>query len=161
MSDSKPRCTVLNLASSKLGVLYDSISFSREEKISRSMADTERTFKAFSKAQRWHSFCRVSHISKREKDEIMQVRDAVDVIANWPPAWMGTRGHRLAGEVGVLESAYSNNAAETVIFAEIRVGAERFIGAIFLSDVSRRTRILTLLQANVGRSIEEIGSLEL
>jgi hypothetical protein len=66
----------------------------------------------------------------------------------------------LTGEVGVLTDAYSNNQAENAIFVVIRFRAEKFFGALLFTDCSCRTQILSLLQANAGRSIREIGDLE-
>lgn len=91
----------------------------------------------------------------------MKIRDAKDVIRNWPP--VGTAAGRtevLRGEEGVLVDAYAKKA-ESAIFVVIRRCAKKFIGVIFLSDCSIRTRILSLFQANLGRSLREIGDLEL
>jgi hypothetical protein len=83
-------------------------------------------------------------------------------LRNWPPVWiaMGRERKRIRGEVGVLTEAYSNNQAESAIFIVIRFRAESFIGVLLFSDCSWRTRILSLLQANAGRSMQEIGDLE-
>jgi hypothetical protein len=43
--------------------------------------------------------------------------------------------------------------AESTIFLVVRVCAKKFIGALFPKDCSCRTRILELLQANVGRRL--------
>ena len=92
----------------------------------------------------------------------MKLRHALNLISNWPPVWsaIGRDKGILRGEHGVLDDAYSNNAAESTIFLIIRVCAKRFIGALFLKDCSCRTRVLDLLQANVGRPVREIGDLE-
>jgi hypothetical protein len=84
------------------------------------------------------------------------------ILREWPPVWTGMGRDRklLRGEVGVLTDAYSNNQAESAIFVVIRFRAEKFIGALLFTDCSCRTRILSLLQANAGRSIREIGDLE-
>ena len=83
-------------------------------------------------------------------------------LREWPPVWtnMGRDRKLLRGELGVLTDAYSNNQAESAIFIVIRFRAEKFIGALLFTDCSFRTRILSLLQANTGRSIREIGDLE-
>jgi hypothetical protein len=93
----------------------------------------------------------------------MKVRDALNIIRNWPPVWrsIGRERKLLQGEVGVLADAYSNREAESAIFLVIRRCTQKFMGVIFLKDCSCRTRILSLLQANLGRPIKEIGDLEL
>jgi hypothetical protein len=92
----------------------------------------------------------------------MKLRYALKVISNWPPVWtvIGREKDVLRGEVGVLDDAYSNNAAESTIFLVVRVCAKRFIGALFLKDCSCRTRVLQLLLTNIGRPMREIGDLE-
>lgn len=94
----------------------------------------------------------------------MKVRNlAVSGVRNWPPVWTGLGHDRkvLRGEIGVLADAYSNNEAETAIFVIIRIEEQKFLGVLLFSDCSHYKSILSLLQANVGRSIREIAELEI
>ena len=94
----------------------------------------------------------------------MKVRDiALRKIQTWPPVWTGLGRDRkvLRGEVGVLADAYSNNEAETAIFLVIRFRAQKFLGALLFNDCSCYKRMLSLLQANVGRPIREIADMEI
>ena len=91
----------------------------------------------------------------------MKIRDALNVIRTWPPVWrsLGQEKRLLQGEVGVLAEVY-NKPSESAIFVVIRKCSKRFLGVIFLKDCSVQARVLSLLQANVGRPIKEIGNLE-
>lgn len=93
----------------------------------------------------------------------MKIRNiAPRSVRNWPPVWMGPAPEReiLCGEVGVLADAYSNNETETAIFLVIRFRAQEFLGVLLFHDCSYYKRILSLLQANIGRPICEIAELE-
>jgi hypothetical protein len=91
----------------------------------------------------------------------MKVREALNVIRSWPPIWreVGRNSKLVQGEVGVLTDVYTKTP-ESAIFVVIRKCSHKFTGVIFLKDCSVKTRVLTLLQANVGRPIKEIGDLE-
>jgi hypothetical protein len=108
----------------------------------------------------WHLSC---HCTLAVWRAAVKIRDALNIHHTWPPAWtsMGRDRKLLEGEVGVLADAYSNDVAESAIFVVIRVCADKFIGVIFLNDQSCGSQILSLLQANIGRPIQEIGDLEL
>jgi hypothetical protein len=83
--------------------------------------------------------------------------------SSWPPVWTNTtgRGETLRGEIGVLSKAYtSSNTAETCYLA-IQHESESYVGALFLDDPALCQKLCSLLQQNVGRTISEIGSLEI
>lgn len=93
----------------------------------------------------------------------MKIRNiALHAVRNWPPVWLGLTPGRevLRGEVGVLADVYSKNETETAIFVVIRFRAREFLGALLFNDCSHYKRILSLLQANVGRPIREIAEME-
>ena len=91
----------------------------------------------------------------------MKVRNAFNVIQRWPPVWreIGRNQKMLQGEVGVLADVYTKQA-ESAIFVVIKQCSKRFLGVIFLKDCSLKTRFLSLLEANIGRPMKEIGDLE-
>jgi hypothetical protein len=91
----------------------------------------------------------------------MKLREALNVIRSWPPIWrgVGRNSKLLHGEVGVLADVYTK-PVESAIFVVIRKCSHKFTGVIFLKDYSLKTRVLSLLEANVGRPIKDIGDLE-
>ena len=82
-------------------------------------------------------------------------------IPSWPPTWTTTRldaNDRPTGEIGTLERAMMHALFDNKIFMFIQY---RYMGSIHLDDRQFCHQIYTILQANVGRSIKEIGDLNL
>lgn len=99
----------------------------------------------------------------------MELRDhPVFVIRNlgswWPPVWVSMRrGHRktLNGEVGVLVGTTLNGNLPNRLFIRIESDAEFFLGALVVSNEALCFQLHKLLQQYVGRTIEEIGDLDI
>ena len=101
-------------------------------------------------------------VAQKEYGVTVKLREAVNVIRSWPPVWLSVGRDRKIerGEIGVLVNAYSRREPESAIFLETRRCKQKFTGVIFLKDCAWRTQLLSMLQANIGRPMREIGDLE-
>ena len=86
-------------------------------------------------------------------------------IPNWPPAWTWINGEEirhLKGELGVLREAHPSRQrlCDRVL---LTMGHERdwYIGCLLFDNYFFCRRIARLLEDCRGRSIENIGSLEI
>src|SRR3954467_4292632 len=95
-------------------------------------------------------------------------------IHTWPPVWTMVRGvakQQPKGEVGVLKeihvsavppsSGMDSPRSYNRIFLFIDYGGSGFVGCLMLEDYSFCQEIAKLLRHHYGRTIEEIGALEL
>jgi hypothetical protein len=84
-------------------------------------------------------------------------------ICNWPPAWTHWRKeNKIAkGEVGILRHALQHEKIPEKCFLVIDYEMERYVGSLGFDDVSFCAQIHDLLQNYCGRSIKEIGDLDL
>jgi hypothetical protein len=83
---------------------------------------------------------------------------------NWPPKWTTThrdRDDKPIGEVGTLENVMMSRLIDNKIFMFMQCEGLRYMGFMSFDDVSFCSQIYTLLKANIGRSIKEIGDLDL
>jgi hypothetical protein len=85
-------------------------------------------------------------------------------VPNWPPAWTwidGKKGKRLKGEVGVLRKIGISEIEPTSrCFLYIEYEGASCIGCLLFDDPSFCREIAGLLQGCRGRSIAEIGDLD-
>jgi hypothetical protein len=84
-------------------------------------------------------------------------------VRNWPPKWRITRSdHKpLSGEVGTLEQVDDRcNTLNAVIITMI-LDDVRYMADLRFDDFPFCKQIYELLQQNIGRSIEEIGDLDM
>jgi hypothetical protein len=82
----------------------------------------------------------------------------------WPPKWTTThreKDDKPVGEVGILEDVVTSNLINNKIFMFMQCEGLRYMGFLSFDDVSFCSQIYTLLKANIGRSIKEIGDLDL
>ena len=82
---------------------------------------------------------------------------------NWPPIWTqvtdnGTK--TVKGEVGVLKYVHANTSISNKCFLVIEHDQERYVGCLIFDDQAFCTQIMNMLRAYSGRSITEIGDLE-
>jgi hypothetical protein len=83
---------------------------------------------------------------------------------NWPPAWVQTNldggevFRRL--EVGILQLVMVHDRFPNKIFLVIKHQDNRYIGSLLFNDVAFCRQIGDLLDSYIGRSIEEIGDLD-
>lgn len=95
----------------------------------------------------------------------MQLRDKLQ--PHWPPAWGSahTPGEKLAiSEDGVLVDARIGReqpTGEENLVLEIDHEGSRYSGVLIVKEAGLRARVLKSLEANKGRAIREIGSLDI
>jgi hypothetical protein len=84
--------------------------------------------------------------------------------SNWPPVWTkvtenGTKTVR--GEVGVLKFVHANAQLSNKCFLVIEHEREKFVGCLIFDDLQFCAQISMLLRSQSGRSIQEIGDLDI
>jgi hypothetical protein len=83
---------------------------------------------------------------------------------SWPPRWLRRRGKETAnphGEVGILKDVIPSSIEpyDRYFLIVEHCGAE-YVGVLLVSDTFRR-EILWVLVQNRGKTIEEIGNIDL
>lgn len=84
-------------------------------------------------------------------------------VKNWPPVWTrGTEGivQTVKGEVGVLKEVYYDAGKSNKCFLVIDYQLQSFTGCINSPTKAFCTQLTHLLREHIGRSIEEIGDLD-
>lgn len=82
----------------------------------------------------------------------------------WPPPWVSSmNGEYTAatGEVGILKAAWMSEKSQQTIFLAIIHNGQRYVGCMALSDVAFCNQLYGILQNHIGRTIKEIGNLDL
>jgi DNA-binding response OmpR family regulator len=101
---------------------------------------------------------------KRLVPRIVTLRDH-SFICNWPPVWNKFTGFAVTDpvrqEVGILRQVRTNRLLPNQCFLLIEHQEEFFLGALIFNDAMFCHQIFDLLLQNVGKSIREIGSLDL
>lgn len=85
-------------------------------------------------------------------------------MPTWPPVWTTVHrdvNDRPNGEIGTLESAMMHDLFDRKIFMFIRHDGNRFMGSMHFDDAQFCGQVFIILQFNIGRSIKEIGDLDL
>jgi hypothetical protein len=85
-------------------------------------------------------------------------------LVNWPPVW--TRNiqgdvETTRGEVGVLDYVYANAHISNKCFLVIRHQDKRFVGCLIFTDRAFCGQMSQVLRQQVGRTIQDIGDLDL
>jgi hypothetical protein len=81
----------------------------------------------------------------------------------WPPQWSNTYQPKEVwpqGEIGTLEKVWMDDLLDRWVFLHMRLDAFRYIGAFCFEDRSSCSMIYSLLKSVVGRSIADIGDLD-
>jgi hypothetical protein len=84
-------------------------------------------------------------------------------LRNWPPVWVSSRGdgqRNMRGEVGVLRYVHASNRISRKCYLVIEHEGSKYIGCLIFNDPSFCYTVSMLLRAQVGRTIEEIGGLD-
>jgi hypothetical protein len=83
--------------------------------------------------------------------------------SNWPPVWtQGRQGGKVVrDEVGILRYIHAYDKVPNKCFLVIEYKEEHYVGTLLFDDVTFGHQITTLLRQHIGRSIEEIGDLDL
>jgi hypothetical protein len=99
----------------------------------------------------------------------MQLRDhplmSYRGICNWPPVW--TKGSNesekktIKSEIGILKYVHFNRLPANKCYLVIEYQDEHFIGTLIFSDAWFCAQIAEFLRHHVGRTIKEIGDLEI
>jgi hypothetical protein len=82
-------------------------------------------------------------------------------VKAWPPVWITASGNTTTGEVGILECVSIVLLIDTTFFLFIDYQHSRYVGLMSFDDSISCQKIYDLLKPNTGRSIKEIGDLEL
>ena len=82
-------------------------------------------------------------------------------VKTWPPQWITASGNTTTGEVGILEYVSVGLLIDTTFFLFIDYQHSRYVGLMSFDDSISCQKIYDLLKPNVGRSIKEIGDLEM
>ena len=91
---------------------------------------------------------------------LMTYRD----VRNWPPAWIWTHGKErvsLRGEIGTLIEVRRSAITTNSLFLEMRHQESEYLGCLLFSDPAFCRQMNTILRRQLGRSIAEIGSLDI
>jgi len=89
-------------------------------------------------------------------------------ISNWPPAWTMRGGGQenskniLRGEIGTLEQVvHSSIEPDARIFLVIQFAGKSYMGTLLFKDAVFCQLSAGVLEAHLGKTIKEIGDLEL
>jgi hypothetical protein len=84
-------------------------------------------------------------------------------MMSWPPRLRSVANIRseVRGEIGILEDVSMNDLIPNKIFIAVDHLAERYIALLAFDDETFAKQLYPLLLKNVGRTIREIGELDL
>lgn len=83
-------------------------------------------------------------------------------IPNWPPVWITRTGAKvIRGEIGVLSYVKHFNEQDCRVYLVIDYESRLFVGPLRFSDQAFCLEVVTLLKGHIGRSIADIGDLDL
>jgi hypothetical protein len=86
-------------------------------------------------------------------------------LNNWPPTWTwrgGQENIRPKGEVGILRDVFlSRVEPKSRIFLIVEHEKQEYMGCLLFSDWTFCGQISELLRSHCGKSIAEIGSLDI
>ena len=84
---------------------------------------------------------------------------------NWPPIWVSAAGSKTykktSGEVGILLGLIFNKAAPDRLFLRMENRTGRYLGCLAFNDHVFCRQLSIFLQDHIGKSIKEIGDLDL
>ena len=84
-------------------------------------------------------------------------------VRNWPPSWVNTRSfppEKLHGEIGTLNAIKTYDLTPNRCFLIIEFQTMRYMGSLLFEDAAFCRHIGEILQQHLGRSIKEIGDLD-
>ncbi len=98
----------------------------------------------------------------------MQLRDHPLVLKHdrsiWPPIWTNTRLNKKdkpRGEVGILRQVLMNETFDTQCFLMIEYNGNQYMGCLNFSQAGFCKQICAILELMIGRSLTDIGDLDL
>ena len=83
---------------------------------------------------------------------------------SWPPSWTAAdqgRDEKPIGEVGTLEDVVRSHIIDDKLFLFMESDGFRYMGFINFDDPGFCTKIYGLMKSRMGRSIKEIGDIDL
>jgi hypothetical protein len=84
---------------------------------------------------------------------------------SWPPAWLWTAGYESThpqGEVGILKAVlHSTKVSYDRCFLVMEHCGAEYVGALLVSDPAFCREIFDVLVGQVGKTIQEIGDIDL
>jgi hypothetical protein len=83
-------------------------------------------------------------------------------ITSWPPQWqlVGNEKNQVQGELGRLEDVSMNDLIANKIFVAMEHLSDRYIAVLAFDDEMFAQQLYSILMKNIGRSIREIGDLD-
>ena len=66
-----------------------------------------------------------------------------------------------SGEVGTLRDVWMSDKSRLTIFLAVSFEDRRYVGCMALADAPFCNQLYSVLRAQIGRTIEEIGDLDL
>ena len=85
-------------------------------------------------------------------------------IKLWPPPWSATNVDKQdwpLGEIGTLERVWMHPRLGTCVFLFVEHDGIIYTGSMYFDDPRFCVDIYAVLEANVGRSMREIGDLDI
>jgi hypothetical protein len=84
-------------------------------------------------------------------------------VISWPPEWklVGRDGGSVRGELGTLDDVSMNKLIPNKVFLAMEHLSERYVTVLAFDDGPFANQLYGLLLDNIGRSIKEIGDLDL
>jgi len=85
-------------------------------------------------------------------------------VSNWPPKWTSTSGKPTidpTNEIGVLEQVKRSSVHPSTCFLMISHGGDFYTGRLNFDDPSFCRQVCELLTAHCGRSLVEIGAIDI
>jgi hypothetical protein len=84
-------------------------------------------------------------------------------VSSWPPQWqpVGDDNGAVQGEVGILEDVSMHDLIANKIFLAIQYAEARYTAVMAFDDATFTKQLYPVLLQNIGRSITEIGDLDL
>ena len=82
---------------------------------------------------------------------------------NWPPAWIQvqeTKIKSLSGEVGILKHVMRYDRVPNGFVLAMEHAREQYLGFLIFDEVSFCMLIYDVLEARIGCSIKDLGSLD-
>ena len=84
--------------------------------------------------------------------------------SNWPPVWTQAKGaasRTVTGEIGVLAYVYASENVSNKFYLVINHQQEIYIGNLIFDEHSFCAKVARVIRSHIGRSIKDIGDLEL
>ena len=82
---------------------------------------------------------------------------------NWPPVWtqLTKDGKILRGEVGILRKVTPKDPSDDKCYLVIEHEAAHYVSSLIFDDVMFCRLMFSVFKDNIGRSIKEIGDVDL